>query len=93
MTEISVQIPVDIRDVPSMDLVRRPNSLKGLRVGLLDNGKEFTDIVYEGLAEVLKRDYGVAEAKVWPKVFPAKAAPFIADMVSANDVAISGIGH
>jgi hypothetical protein len=71
----------------------RPKSLHGLRVGLLDNGKEFSDVVLEALAEILRRDHGVTNIKFWRKGFPAKGAPFIAEMAAETDVAISGVGH
>jgi hypothetical protein len=70
----------------------RPNSLVGLRLGLIDNGKEFSDVVLEALAETLRRDHGVTDIKVWRKGFPAKGAPFIAEMATETDVAISGVG-
>jgi hypothetical protein len=71
----------------------RPKSLAGLRIGLLDNGKEFSDVVLGALEETLRRDHGVTRIKFWRKGFPAKGAPFIAEMVAESDVAISGVGH
>jgi len=93
MSEIQVYIPVDGRDVPPMKLAPRPKSLKGLRVGLLDNGKEFSSVVLEGLGAALERDAGAGGIKFWRKGFPSKAAPFIAEMAAAVDVAVSGVGH
>lgn len=93
MSEIQVHIPIDVRDVPPMELAPRKDSLKGLRIGLLDNGKEFTDHVMEGLKEALESDYGVGEVVFWRKGFPSKAAPFIDQMASSVDVAVSGVGH
>jgi hypothetical protein len=93
MSEIQVHIPIDVRDVPPMALAPRKSSLNGLRIGLLDNGKEFTDLVMEGLAEALEAENGVKEVVFWRKGFPSKAAPFIEQMASAVDVAVSGVGH
>src|SRR5262249_5295778 len=45
------------------------------------------------LAETLRRDYGVTRIKFWRKGFPAKGAPFIAEMAADSDVAVSGVGH
>jgi hypothetical protein len=45
------------------------------------------------LAEILRRDHGVTNIKFWRKGFPAKGAPFIAEMAAETDVAISGVGH
>ena len=77
----------------AMPAVERPKSLKDLRIALLDNGKEFSDVVLDALAETLKRDYGVTKLKFWRKGFPAKGAPFIDEMAAESDVAISGVGH
>ena len=93
MSEIQVHIPIDVRDVPPMALAPRKSSLSGLRIGLLDNGKEFTDLVMEGLAEALEAESGVEEVVFWRKGFPSKAAPFIEQMASSVDVAVSGVGH
>src|SRR5262249_58924188 len=68
-------------------------SLKALLIGITDNGKEFSDVVLQALAEALRRDHGVTKIKFWRKGFPAKGAPFIDKMAAETDVAISGVGH
>ena len=93
MSEIQVHIPIDVRHVPPIPLAPRTNSLKGLKVGLLDNGKEFTDHVMDGLCEMLENDHSVGEVVFWRKGFPSKAAPFIDQMASSVDAAVSGVGH
>src|SRR6266566_3043831 len=90
---LKLHVPTGAPGTTSGTLVERPKSLKGLRVGLLDNGKEFSDQVLESLAEVLRRDHGVTDIKFWRKGFPAKGAPFIEEMAAEMDVAISGVGH
>jgi len=90
---LKLHVPTGAPGAASGTLVERPKSLRGLRVGLLDNGKEFSDIVLEALAEVLRRDHGVTDIRFWRKGFPAKGAPFIEDMAEDSDVAISGVGH
>ena len=89
----TVLLPTGAPATSAMPLAERPGSLAGLRVGLLDNGKEFSDLVLEALAEALRREHGVAGIKFWRKGFPAKGAPFIAEMAAETDVAISGVGH
>jgi hypothetical protein len=89
----TVMLPTGAPATSAMSPAARPKSLQGLRVGLLDNGKEFSDVVLEALAEVLRRDHGVTAIKFWRKGFPAKGAPFIAEMAAETDVAISGVGH
>jgi hypothetical protein len=89
----TVLVPTGVPEIGSIPTASRPTSLKGLRVALLDNGKEFSDIVLDALATTLKNDYGVTNIKFWRKGFPAKGAPFIDEMAAESDVAISGVGH
>jgi len=90
---MTVLMPTGARQTDSIATVPRPKSLRGLRVALLDNGKEFSDIVLDGLAQMLTRQFEVTNIKFWRKGFPAKGAPFIAEMAAESDVAISGVGH
>jgi hypothetical protein len=87
-----VLLPIGARRNSAVTPAERPASLAGLRIGLLDNGKEFSDVVLESLAEQL-RIHGVTAIKFWRKGFPAKGAPFIAEMAAETDAAISGVGH
>jgi hypothetical protein len=89
----TVMLPTGARERGEVPLAERPRSLKDLRVGILENGKEFSDIVLEALAERLQREHGVTNIKFWRKGFPAKGAPFIDEMAAESDVAISGVGH
>jgi hypothetical protein len=89
----SVMLPTGAAATAVTSTAGRPNSLVGMRLGLIDNGKEFSDVVIEALAEALRRDHGVTDIKIWRKGFPAKGAPFIAEMAAETDVAISGVGH
>ena len=89
----SVMLPTGAAATTVTGAAERPNSLLGLRLGLIDNGKEFSDVVLEALTETLRRDHGITAIKIWRKGFPAKGAPFIAEMAAETDVAISGVGH
>jgi hypothetical protein len=89
----TVLLPTGPRSTAPTGLAERPKSLAGLRIGLLDNGKEFSDVVLEALAETLRCDHGATRIKFWRKGFPAKGAPFIAEMAAETDVAVSGVGH
>ena len=64
-------MPTGAPEIGSVPTAERPKSLKGLRVALLDNGKEFSDVVLDALATTLKEDYGVTNIKIWRKGFPA----------------------
>jgi hypothetical protein len=89
----TVLLPTGARSAAAVKPAERPKSLAGLRIGLLDNGKEFSDVVLESLAETLRRDHHATHIKLWRKGFPAKGAPFIEEMAAETDVAISGVGH
>ena len=51
----TVLVPTGAPEIGSIPIAQRPKSLKGLRVALLDNGKEFSDIVLDALATTLKK--------------------------------------
>jgi hypothetical protein len=89
----TVLVPTGAPAAVAISPAKRPKSLQGLRIGLLDNGKEFSDIVLDALATALRRDHGVTQLKFWRKGFPAKGAPFIDEMAAETDLAISGVGH
>ena len=93
MGQIKLHIPTSLPDAQPLKLAPRPGTLRGARLALLDNGKEFSDQVLEAVGEVLKRDYDVGEVIFWRKGFPAKAAPFIAEMAPSCDVVVNGVGH
>lgn len=86
-------MPVGEPNCPTGELAIRPTSLKRLRISLLDNGKEFSDRVLEGVAETLRLSHGLLNLQFWRKGYPAKLAPFIDEMAAETDVAISGVGH
>jgi hypothetical protein len=90
---VTVLMPIGAQQTQTIPMAPRPMALRGLRVALLDNGKEFSDIVLDGLAQALARDFEVTDIKFWRKGFPAKGAPFISEMAAESDVAISGVGH
>ena len=85
---LTVLMPTGAQQTGAITTAPRPESLLGLRVALLDNGKEFSDIVLDGLAQALAREFAVASIKFWRKGFPAKGALFIAEMAAESDVAI-----
>src|SRR5262245_12461813 len=90
---LTVLLPTGAAQTGSVAVAPRPASLEGLRVALLDNGKEFSAVVLDALARTLAPDFGVTRLKFWRKGFPAKGAPFIDEMAAESDVAISGVGH
>ncbi len=72
----------------------RPASLQGKRVGLIENTKHNSDRFLAKIGEVLKKDYGVVETRMWRKKsagVPAHDA-IIAELRQNCDVMVAGIG-
>ncbi len=85
--------PVGTTGVALKPLARRSETLRGLRVAILDNCKEFADQVVAPIAEVLKRDYGVRDVSLWKKGYPGKPAPFHVEMAAQSEAVVNGVGH
>ena len=90
---IQILTPVGESSYPMGELAERAKSLAGLHIGLLDNGKEFSNIVLERLAEGLQSRFPTSVLRFWRKGYPAKLAPFLPEMAGETDVAVSGVGH
>ena len=90
---ISVYLPTCEADTQSKKLAPRLQTIKGARIGILDNCKEFADVVLRGVAEVLQREHGVAEVKFWQKSYLGVASPYAQEMAAQCDAVINGVGH
>lgn len=77
----------------SLDLAERPARLRGLRIGLLDNGRDFSGEVLAGAAEALRRAHGTGEVRVWRRRLPGWDAALLAAMAAACDAAVIGVGQ
>jgi len=77
-----------------VEVVKRPESLKGLRLGLVDNTKFNSDTLLRKLAERLARRHGMTVAVTNRKRSPSheidEAA--IRALRSQADLVVSGIG-
>jgi hypothetical protein len=62
-------------------------------MGVLINGKEFSDVVLERIAGVLRERCGVREVVSWNKGFPAKPAPFLDEIAQRCAFVLNGVGH
>jgi len=89
---VSVYVPTGDPAVEAARLAPRLNTLKGARVGILDNCKEFADVVLRGVAEVLERDYG-AKVRIGRKSYLGIPSPFAVEMAKECDAVINGVGH
>jgi hypothetical protein len=79
---------------PAFTLAPRPANLQGVRIGLLENGKQNARLLLEDVAAVLRERYGAGEATLRRKEnFAQPAAPELVDGVSAeSDVVVVGVG-
>ncbi len=90
---VTVHFPTGAVDTAPRKLALRLKSVRGARIGILDNCKEFADLVLSGVAEVLKRDHGVREVRFWRKDYLGKPSPYANEMAAACDAVINGVGH
>ena len=77
-----------------INFVRRPESLQGLRIGLVDNTKHNSDEILLRIADILEKQHG-AKAHVIRKKKSAGSAPHgeIVEEYKANcDVIVAGVG-
>jgi len=93
---MSIQIYDPTTEVKSRTIhfVPRPQSLKGLRVGLVDNTKHNSDQILLRIAGILEKEHG-AKAHVIRKKKSAGSAPgpeMVKDYKQNCDVIVAGIG-
>jgi hypothetical protein len=83
-----------VRNRTELALAPRPDSLRGLKLGLLENGKQNARLFLEELADVLRERYGVTPVEPRRKeVFTAPAPPELVEEMGAEcDVIVTGIG-
>ena len=89
---VAVYAPTGAIETKAHALAPRLPTLKSKRIGILDNHKEFADLVLRGVAEKLKRDHG-ADIKIWRKDYLGRASPNTQEMAASCDAVINGVGH
>ena len=72
----------------------RPASLKGLRVGLIENTKYNSDKLLQRIGEILKSDYGASETRMFRKHNSSVPAhdEIIQEVRKTCDVIVAGVG-
>ena len=90
---LSVYLPTGEADPQAKTLAPRLQNLRGARIGILDNCKEFADVVLRGVAEALKRDFGVEQVKFWRKSYLGVPSAYAHEMAAECDAVINGVGH
>jgi len=78
----------------TVTLAPRPRDLAGLRVGLVENTKFNSDRLLQKIGDILKQEYGAAEARMWRKHNSSVPAhqEIIDDAKRTVDVVVAGIG-
>ena len=89
---VGVYIPTGDLAVAARVLASRLETVRGKRIGILDNCKEFADVVLRGVALVLERDHG-ATVRFWRKSYLGIPSPFPDEMARECDAVINGVGH
>jgi hypothetical protein len=79
---------------PEFTLAPRPANLRGVRVGLLENGKQNARLLLEDVAAVLRNRYGAGEATLRRKEnFAQPVAPeLVTELSGESDVVVIGVG-
>ena len=72
---VSVYVPTGDPATVAARLAPRLQNVRGARIGILDNCKEFADLVLRGVAEALQREHGVG-GQVLAQVLPGHAVAF-----------------
>jgi hypothetical protein len=74
-------------------IAKRISKLEGQVLGILDNGKEFSGVIVKRIGEILQNKFKLKKVVIFEKGFPAKAAPFIKQIVKECDIVVNGVGH
>jgi hypothetical protein len=74
--------------------VPRPAALQGKRIGLVENTKYNSDQLLKRIGEILVREYGAAEVRMWRKHNASVPAhdEIIDEARRGVDVVVAGIG-
>ena len=89
---VAVYVPTGAIETEMHVLATRLQTLRGACIGVLDNHKEFADILLRGLADKLQREHG-AQLQFWRKDYLGKPSPFAKEMAASCDAVINGVGH
>ena len=78
----------------SLTLASRPENLSGVRIGLLENGKQNARLLLEDVADILRERHGAGAATLRRKeIFSQPAPPELVDELSReSEVVVIGVG-
>jgi hypothetical protein len=89
--------PTGLSERPATDaltLAPRPANLSGVKIGLLENGKQNARRLLEDVADVLRERYGAGESQLRRKeIFSQPASPeLVAELSRESEVVVIGVG-
>ena len=86
--------PTVEQPVQAVSFSPRPQALAGKRVALIENTKFNSDKLLEKIGDILKKEHGVAEWKIFRKHNSGVPAhqEIIAEVKSGFDVMVAGVG-
>ncbi len=90
MRGVSVLSPGGATGGSVKPLARRRGSLRGLRVGILDNSKPNADVLLRRVAELLVERTGAGPGIVRQKPGASRPAAMIDEIVAGADVILTG---
>jgi hypothetical protein len=76
-----------------VSLPPRPGSLSGQVLGVVINGKEYSDVILRRIVQRLQDKYEFKDVVWWDKKFPTKAAPFLEEVAAKSTIVLNGVGH
>ena len=82
--------PIGTVQRPVRGLARRPSTLAGRRLAVLDNSKPNADVLLARVAEVLAARAGGATIRSWTKPGSSRPAAMIDEIASSVDVLLTG---
>jgi len=82
--------PVAVAAAAAKPLARRPASLRGLRIGVLDNSKPNAGVLLQRIAELLVERADAAGVRHWTKPGASRPAEMLDDIAGGADVLLTG---
>ena len=91
---ITVLDPTNEPIKTAFEMAPRPENLKGLTLGLIDNGKKNSDYLVKKIANRLEELYGLKGGIKVKKPSPSHAVPEDAarELAEKSDLVLAGIG-
>jgi hypothetical protein len=82
--------PLAVRAAETRPLAPRRGSVRGLRVGVLDNSKPNADVLLHRVATLLVEQHGAASVRSWQKPGSSRPALMIEEIADQVDVVLTG---